>query len=135
MDIFKGCKDILLRHNNIIFAYIFGSYAQNKARADSDVDIALYLDTAMDVETYLEIKVRLAEVCKREVDLIILNEATPFLRYEVYRNNNLLFSRDKARETQYKVKTLFEYSDMKKYLNLCYNETIRRLKEEVKSHS
>jgi predicted nucleotidyltransferase len=132
MDIFKGCKDILLRHNNIIFAYIFGSYAQNKARADSDVDIAIYLDTAMDVETYLEIKVRLAEVCKREVDLIILNEATPFLRYEVYRNNILLFSRDKACETQYIVKTLFEYSDMKKYLNLCYNETIRRLKEEVK---
>jgi len=121
-----------LKHNNIIFAYIFGSYVQDKARADSDVDIAIYLDTAMDVETYLEIKVRLAEVCKREVDLIILNEATPFLRYEVYRNNILLFSRDKACETQYIVKTLFEYSDMKKYLNLCYNETIRRLKEEVK---
>jgi predicted nucleotidyltransferase len=132
MDIFKRCKDILLKHNNIIFAYIFGSYVQDKARADSDVDIAIYLDTAMDVETYLEIKVRLAEVCKREVDLIILNEATPFLRYEVYRNNILLFSRDKACETQYIVKTLFEYSDMKKYLNLCYNETIRRLKEEVK---
>lgn len=55
--------------DNIVFAYIFGSYAQGKARADSDIDIAIYLAEAIEIETYLEIKMLLAEVCKREVDL------------------------------------------------------------------
>ena len=131
----KRCKDILLGCDKIVFAYIFGSFAQGKARADSDIDIAIYLAAAIELETYLEIKVCLAEGCKREVDLVILNEATPFLRYEIQRNNIPLFSRDRALETQYKIKTLFEYSDVKKYLDLYYSKTIQRLKEEVRSHS
>ena len=135
MDICKRCRDILLECENIVFAYIFGSFALGNARADSDIDIAIYLAAEIGIETYLDLKVRLAEGCKREVDLVILNEANPFLRYEIQRNNILLFSRDKTLETHYKVKTLFEYSDVKKYLDLHYSKTIKRLKEEVRSHS
>ena len=135
MDICKRCRDILLECENIVFAYIFGSFAQGNARADSDIDIAIYLAAEIEIETYLDLKVRLAEGCKREVDLVILNEANPFLRHEIQRNNILLFSRDKALETHYKIKTLFEYSDVKKYLDLHYSRTIQRLKEEVRSHS
>jgi predicted nucleotidyltransferase len=135
MDICKRCRDILLECENIVFAYIFGSFAQGNAGADSDIDVAIYLAAEIEIETYLDLKVRLAEGCKREVDLVILNEANPFLRYEIQRNNILLFSRDKTLETHYKVKTLFEYSDVKKYLDLHYSKTIKRLKEEVRSHS
>ena len=134
MDIIQNCKNILEKYENIIFAYIFGSYVQGKVRADSDLDIAIYLRNKMDVNEYLEIKMRLSEACKREVDLIILNDATPLLKYQIYKNNILLFTRDKSIETRYKVKTLFEYSDMKRYLDLSYNKTIDRLKKEVKSN-
>lgn len=134
MDIIKKCKSILIEYEDIIFAYIFGSYAQGKMRTDSDIDIAIYLEKKMDIETYLEIKMHLSEACKREVDLIVLNDITPLLKYQIYKNNILLFTRDKAIETRYKVKTLFEYSDMKSYLDLSYNKTIDRLKEEVESN-
>lgn len=56
MDIIKKCKSILMDYEDIIFAYIFGSYVQGKMRADSDIDIAIYLENKMDAETYLEIK-------------------------------------------------------------------------------
>jgi len=74
----------------------------------------------------------LAEGFKREVDLVILNDATPLFKYEIYKNNILLFSCDNTLESKYKVKTLFEYSDIKKYLDLSYNRTIDRLEKEVK---
>jgi len=32
MDIIKKCKDILMEYEDIIFAYIFGSYVQGKMR-------------------------------------------------------------------------------------------------------
>lgn len=134
MDIIKKCKSILMDYEDIIFAYIFGSYVQGKMRADSDIDIAIYLGKKMDIETYLEIKMHLSDACKREVDLIVLNDAIPLLKYQIYKNNISLFIRDKTIETRYKVKTLFEYSDMKRYLDLSYNKTIDRLKEEVESN-
>lgn len=131
MDNIKKIKDILIGYENIIFAYIFGSYAQGKMRPDSDIDIAIYSERKLDSKTYLDIKMALTDVCKREIDLIILNDATPLLRYEIYKNNILLFTRDNDLETSYKVKTLFEYNDVKRYLDLSYDRTIERLKKEV----
>jgi predicted nucleotidyltransferase len=133
MDIINKSKDILMEYENIIFAYIFGSYAQGKIRSDSDIDIAIYLENSIDMETYFEIKISLMEACKREIDLVILNDATPLLKYEIYRNNILLFTRDKTEETNYKVKVLFEYNDINRYLDLSYNKTIERLRKEVEN--
>lgn len=132
MDNIKKCKDILIGYENIIFAYIFGSYVQGKMRPDSDIDIAIYLEKKLNSETYLEIKMDLTDVCKREIDLIILNDAKPLLKYEIYKNNILLFTRDNDLESSYKIKTLFEYNDVKRYLDLSYDITIERLKKEVK---
>lgn len=134
MDYIIKCKDILIRYENIIFAYIFGSFIQGKLRKDSDLDIAVYLENDIDIETYLEIKMDLMDACKREIDLVILNNATPLLKYEVYRNSILLFTRDKHLETGYKVKTLFEYNDIKRYINLSYDNNIDRLKREIESN-
>ena len=127
----KKCKDILIKYEKIIFAYIFGSYVQNKMKLDSDIDIAIYLAEDFDSGEYLKIKMHLSDNLKKEVDLVILNEAPPLLKHEIYKNNILLFTRDIAIESNYKVKTLFEYNDMKPYLDLSYKRTIERLKKEV----
>ena len=131
MDTINKCKDILIKYEDIIFSYIFGSYAKGNIRKDSDIDIAIYLKDNIYTYEYLDMKMELSEVLKREVDLVILNDATPLLKYEIYRNNILLFAHDKSMENRYKVKTLFEYSDMKRYLDLSYDKTIERLKQEV----
>lgn len=131
MDTINKCRDILIKYDKIVFAYIFGSYAKGNVREDSDIDISIYLKDNIYTYEYLDMKMQLSEVIKREVDLIILNDATPLLRYEIYKNNILLFTRDKSVESRYKVKTLFEYNDMKRYLDLSYEKTIERLKGEV----
>ena len=46
----------------------------------------------------------------------------------------LCFVGIKSKETRYKVKTLFEYSDFKRYLDLSYAQTIERLRKEVKTN-
>lgn len=51
-----------------------------------------------------------------------------------FTNNILLFTRDNLLESNYKIKTLFEYNDVKRYLDLSYDRTIERLKKEVKSN-
>lgn len=131
MDIVEKCKNVLMKYENILFAYIFGSYAKGNMRADSDVDIGIYLKEEMNIEEYLKIRMDLTKICKRQVDLVVLNAATPLLKYEIYKNNILLFTRDRTIESNYKVKTLFEYNDIKRYLEMSYKKTIERLKNEV----
>ncbi|SCL83772.1 type VII toxin-antitoxin system MntA family adenylyltransferase antitoxin [Sporanaerobacter sp. PP17-6a] len=131
MDIIEKCKNVLMKYENILFAYIFGSYAKGNMRADSDVDIGIYLKEEMNIEEYLKIRMDLTKICKRQVDLVVLNAATPLLKYEIYKNNILLFTRDRTIESNYKVKILFEYNDIKRYLEMSYKKTIERLKNEV----
>ncbi|MGO1470549.1 MAG: nucleotidyltransferase domain-containing protein, partial [Tissierella sp.] len=37
MSIAKKCRNILIEYEEIIFAYIFGSYVQNNIRENSDI--------------------------------------------------------------------------------------------------
>lgn len=133
MELIKICKDVLFEYENIIFAYIFGSLVTGNFRNDSDIDLAIFINDEISSAEYMEIKMRLTEVSKREIDLIILNSATTLLKFEVYRKHVLLFTRDRNKESEFKIKTLFEYNDMKKYIDLSYKNTIKRLKKEVEA--
>lgn len=76
-------KDELFSNENITFAYIFGSYFTNSMNKYSDIDIAIYLGhNEIDVKEYLKIKRKLSTICKRDVDLVILNDADTLLKYD-----------------------------------------------------
>jgi len=70
-------------------------------------------------------KCALEEICSRSVDLVILNDATPLLKYQVYLDGILLFSRDDILTSNFMVRALFEYEDMRPYLELTYKRMIR----------
>ncbi|AVX19825.1 hypothetical protein SAMN02745885_00168 [Carboxydocella sporoproducens DSM 16521] len=120
---------------NILFAFLFGSWARGDAREDSDVDIAVYLkDRDYDILEYLDWKRDLEEICGRTVDLAILNEATPLLKYQVYLDGVLLFSKDDILASNFLVRALFEYEDIRPYLELTYKRMIERIRQEVKGN-
>ena len=80
----------------IVFAYVFGSYGLERPDPLSDVDIALYLVSA---ERIWKKKMKLigditAILKTDEVDLVILNEAPLSLCYQVLRTGKLLFSKN-----------------------------------------
>ncbi|MFZ5625836.1 MAG: type VII toxin-antitoxin system MntA family adenylyltransferase antitoxin [Bacillota bacterium] len=120
---------------NILFAFLFGSWARGDGREDSDVDIAVYLkDRDYDILEYLGWKRDLEEICGRPVDLAILNEATPLLKYQVYLDGILLFSKDELLTSDFLVRALFEYEDIRPYLELTYKCMIERIRQEVKGN-
>ncbi len=67
-------KDILNKDDNVVFGYLFGSYAKGNESERSDIDIAVYLkDTEFD--KILTLHHNLQKVLKKEVDMVILNSA------------------------------------------------------------
>ena len=113
----KGKLDklgILLKNEErILVAYLFGSYARKIQTSQSDVDIAVLLSSVPEniLEYYLYLTNRLAKVLESDVDLIILNAASPLLKYQVIKYGKLLYSRKEEARVTFEARAQSEYLD------------------------
>jgi hypothetical protein len=95
-----------------LFAYLFGSHARSAAGVLSDIDVAVYLDKGEDV---FRCRLRLTETIMKaikseDVDVVVLNNATPLLRYEAVKNG-IVIKEDVEKRHQFEVETLRDYLD------------------------
>ena len=100
----------------ILFSWLFGSYAVGKNNAFSDVDIAIYVvnpELLNDVDWYLNLKVELMRLTRREVDLILLNSAAPLVKHAANMHKIVLFSRAELFEAEYSLRIIKEYNDVR----------------------
>jgi predicted nucleotidyltransferase len=70
------------KEDNIRLAFLIGSFATGKSRPDSDVDVAVLFGRIPDHMKILDLRERLSEGLKRDIDLVILNEAGPIIRMQ-----------------------------------------------------
>ena len=69
-------KRVLLKDENTVFAYLFGSMAKGTAHRFSDMDIAVYLKDPS-TASYLKLLGKLPTRTRRELDVVLLNTAPP----------------------------------------------------------
>lgn len=82
----------------VLAIYGFGSHARGEAGPGSDLDLAVLMDEDVDLMEELRLRGDLVERMRRDdIDLVILNHASPLLRYEVISAGQRLFSRDDER--------------------------------------
>ena len=122
-------KDHLYQKDEIIFAYIYGSVARNQDTRLSDIDLAIYIDedkkpAAGPFGYRSDLITELQPLAGNDIDLIILNEASNLLAYQVFKEGRLLFNKDPDLRTKVHAKTVDKYLDFlpmlkvqEKYLN------------------
>lgn len=96
--------------------YIFGSFDTPRERSDSDIDIAVLIrpEEARDVRIKdLRTKYYSASpgFSMRTVDIVILNAAPTFLRYQVLKTGRILMDKDPAFRKAFSARVLQEYFD------------------------
>lgn len=97
----------------VLAAYLFGSAAQDRLAAESDVDVGLLFETSPDALRLLDLQSDLTTVLKRQCDLISLNQASPILAMQVLKHGELIFERSERAVREFQVRTLFAYFDLK----------------------
>jgi len=100
----------------VLEAYLFGSLARGEAGPTSDVDVAVYLDGALDGPARGQIAAEVAaELMSRlgtnEVDVVTLNGAPPLLYHRVLRDGERLLARDLLATTRREGQALSRYCD------------------------
>jgi len=117
-------KEILEKETDVLFAYLFGSYAKGTQDKDSDIDIAIYLRDEGILEkdplypSRLAIKIERGLTGKKTVDVRVLNDSTLRFRSQVLRYGKLLHSRDEKKRIEFETKSLSCYYDFKPFLEM-----------------
>jgi predicted nucleotidyltransferase len=94
--------------------YLFGSYAKNTNREDSDIDIAVLLKTPMNPKEKFTYKMDLVDILEKEVDLIDLHDANIILKHQIMIGGKNLFYRTKLERDEYKygvISTYYQYRE------------------------
>ncbi|MBI5886592.1 MAG: nucleotidyltransferase domain-containing protein [Deltaproteobacteria bacterium] len=118
-DIVNRLKKALAERSEIRFAYLFGSHAKGAAGALSDVDVAVFVDGRAQEKDYAYgyraalAADLMAALGTNGVDVVVLNEAGPFLRLQVIRDGVVINNRDELARQCFWVETLRLYDDAK----------------------
>lgn len=95
----------------VIAAWAFGSAKDGKVRPGGDLDIAVLFEGYPSLDERLELLIQLQRAFDfEEVDLVVLNNASPITRFEAV-SGRLIFSRDASRQAEFVSLTAREYED------------------------
>ena len=105
------------RRPEVLAAYVFGSTVTARARADSDIDVAVLVDESVRRSRMLAYRLDLmadlgAALHRRDVDIVVLNEAPPLLAHRVLSRGKLLFERSRSARVRFQVRTAARYLDL-----------------------
>ena len=125
-------RDYLSSQPAVLVAYLFGYRVAGKARSDSDVDTAVLLseeDGVARFERRLRLMNEVSDVCGREADVIVLNDAPPLLQHQVLKHGRLVFERDRAARVEFEVRAGKIYADLKPMRRFFQEALFREIQE------
>ena len=105
-------KEALLAREEILFAYIHGSFL---SLSDfRDIDVALFINpeevsSEQSFDYSFRLSVELSHLTAQDIDIQIVNYAPLGFRHSVCKNGRLLFSRDETLRTDLMEETSLDY--------------------------
>ena len=100
--------------DRVVFALVYGSILKPSFNAQSDVDVAVYLDKRdVAFQTRLDIYTILQEVLNRDVDVVILDNADLIITMRVLANGELIVNNNPEAFIRFKALKIGQYLDFK----------------------
>ncbi len=109
----KKIVSIFKKHvNSPLTLFLFGSFATAQENKDSDVDIAVLFSEIPSIQVLQSLKLKLAYALKKDIDLVIMNEADDVTNAQIIENSQSIY------DDQPQISAQFEQVAMSKYAQL-----------------
>lgn len=106
----ESALKMLITKLNPTVVYIFGSAARDEMRDDSDIDIAYVSDVTISSYDNFILAQELADVFKRDVDLINLDEASTVFKAQIIGSGKKVYCTDENQRMYLEMRILKEYA-------------------------
>lgn len=105
-----------LDREGVVAAMLIGSQARGTAGPLSDVDVGVWHEPGLDPAARLQLRLDLTTAAARalgtgEVDVVLLNGATPLMRHRAIRDARRLVERDGAERVRLETRAVLDYLD------------------------
>lgn len=124
--------EYLAGQEDVLAAYLFGSQATERARPNSDVDVAVLLsepESLARFERRLQLIGDVSDVLGREADVIVLNDAPSILQHQILKTRQLLHERDREARIEFEVMAGKIYADLEPHREFFQRALFREVKE------
>ena len=124
-EVLETLRSCLSGLPEIRFAYLFGSLAKGTQNLLSDVDVAVFLDPEFLARPHPEhsygykahlITELMSHLGTNQIDVVILNHASPFLRFQVLRGGIVICETNREERIRFHTQALSRYFDLKPFL-------------------
>lgn len=128
----KELLEVFEKQQEIILVYLFGSIAFRKEGPLSDLDIGILIDELLGKKErfnlQLKLIVLLSNILKiNNLDLIIMNDASISLNFEIIKANYPLYIRNKGKKIDFEYKILSAYLDRRYYEKRASDKFMKRV--------
>lgn len=110
--------EVLGRFEGVQAVYLFGSHADGRARADSDIDLAVVSADAAVRQRKMDMLTALVEAGFDNLDLVYLDGSDAVLRFHAVRRNRPIFRAPDFDHGAYFSRALREYWDLEPLLRV-----------------
>ncbi len=110
---FSALVEFLRGDRNVVFALIFGSYGAGRQKEKSDLDLAIYFKNPPEGMVLFELSNTLSDICGRDIDLVVLNSASPLLQHQVMKSRQPLIIKDPTLYRQFRERVISAYDEYK----------------------
>ncbi|NLG79603.1 MAG: nucleotidyltransferase domain-containing protein [Firmicutes bacterium] len=128
----RPLREYFTRRDDVIAAYLFGSFAKDRARPKSDVDVAVLFEARSDdalarFAARTDISSDLEGLLGRRVDVIDLGDAPLSLIHQVLKSGEPVFERNHTQRIEFEVNARRQYLDMLPH----YEKYVRVMRRDV----
>ncbi len=115
---FKNREDVTL-------VFFFGSFVSGKMTAISDIDVGILFHSTPDIYKVNTIKDDLTALLKKDVDILVINDASPVIKMQVLKKGILIFQTDKNIYSTFYGDTVKQYDDLKQIRKKCEDNILK----------
>jgi len=124
----------IFKKEGVILVYLFGSRVRERVHHFSDFDFGVLLNKKIQPDEYfdksLKIATEIGRLLKTDyIDVIILNQAKPFLKYQIVFSGKPIFIKDRGVQILFENQVMKEYQNTKHILKTSLEAMIKRIKE------
>ena len=123
--IVKRLKTFFKERHDVSLVFLFGSFVSKQTTAFSDIDVGIFFKKVPNFYEINDMKEDLSALLKKEVDLVILNDASPVLKMQVLKKGVLIFQKGKNDYSLFYGDAVKQYDDLKIIRRKCEENILK----------